>query len=295
MARPWFALVFLVAVPIRSSPAQRPSVPVVVDAGWVQSRARDVDLAILHVAGSRAEYDAGHIPGARYLPYAGLIVSVNGLTTQAAPLAQLDSLLESVGVSDQHRVVVYGQPLFASRAFMTLEYLGLRGRVGVLNGGMDHWRESGRPVSSDPVTAVPATFTPRVVEDLIVDAAWIQAHTGKPGISLLDARAPEFYLGFSPGQMPRAGHIPGARNLPFGSLTTELTQLRDDGKVRKLFRDAMVASRDTVVTYCHIGMQASLLYLSARRLGFEAKLYDGSFEEWSKRADLPVTNKATGR
>jgi thiosulfate/3-mercaptopyruvate sulfurtransferase len=62
-----------------------------------------------------------------------------------------------------------------------------------------------------------------------------------------------------------------------------------------LFRDAAVASKDTVVTYCHIGMQASLLYLTARRLGFEAKLYDGSFEEWSRRSELPVTNRATAK
>jgi thiosulfate/3-mercaptopyruvate sulfurtransferase len=209
-----FALAFAAVLVSGTAGAQRPSVPIIVDAGWVQSRAKDADLAVLHVAASRAEYDAGHVPGARYLPYAGLIVSLNGLSTQIAPVAQLDSIFESLGVSDSHRVVVYGQPLLASRAFMTLEYLGLRGRVGVLNGGIDSWRESGRPVSNEPVTVAGAAFTPQVVEGLIVDHAWVQASTGRPGIALLDARAPEFFLGYSAGQMPRAGHIPGARNVP---------------------------------------------------------------------------------
>ena len=82
--------------------------------------------------------------------------------------------------------------------------------------------------------------------------------------------------------------VPNARNVPFSSLTGELTRLRDEGKIRKLFAAAGVTKGDTVVTYCHVGLQASLLYFAARRLGFEAKVYDGSFEDWSKRPELPV-------
>ncbi|MGQ0765783.1 MAG: sulfurtransferase [Gemmatimonadota bacterium] len=276
-----------------SALAQRNALPVVVDAGWLQSRlGREPRLEVVHVATSRAEYDAGHLPGARFLPYPSLIVSAASLSTQMAPLTQLDSLMESIGIGDSARVVLYGQPLLVARAFVTMEYLGMRGRVAVLNGGIDNWRESGRPVSNEPAPADAATFTPRVAEGLVVDHIWVQANNAKAGVAIVDARAPEFFLGYSPGQMPRPGHIPGARNVPFGSLTTELTQLRDEGRVRRLFREAGVAAGDTIVTYCHIGLQASLLYLTARRLGHEARLYDGSFEDWSRRTDLPLTVRA---
>lgn len=289
----WILLAAAVTLSGTGALAQRTSLPVVVDAGWLQSRLdRDPDLAVVHVAASRPEYDAGHIPGARHLPYPSLIASAANLSTQMAPLTQLDSLVESVGIGDSTRVVLYGQPLLVARAFVTLEYLGMRGRVSVLDGGIDTWRESGRIVSHEPVSTAAAVFTPRVADALVVDHSWVQANNAKAGVAILDARAPEFFLGYSPGQMPRPGHIPGARNVPFGSLTTELTQLRDEGRVRRLFREAGVAAGDTVVTYCHIGLQASLLYLTARRLGYEARLYDGSFEDWSRRTDLPLTVRA---
>jgi thiosulfate/3-mercaptopyruvate sulfurtransferase len=285
--------IVLVASVSASGHAQSSQVPVVVRGDWLQKRLRNADVVVLHVASSRGEYDAGHVPGARYVPFASLSVSSGALTTQMPPASQLDSLLESVGVSDRSQVVVYGQALSAARAFVTMEYVGLKGRVSVLDGGIDAWRESGRPVSNEAVQVPRGQFTPRVDSAVVVDHVWVQANSGNAGVALLDARAPEFYLGYNPGQMPRAGHIPNARNVPFSSLTTELTQLRGEGKVRSLFRDAAVAARDTVVTYCHIGLQASLLYLSARRLGHTARLYDGSFEDWSKRTELPLTNRST--
>jgi thiosulfate/3-mercaptopyruvate sulfurtransferase len=80
-------------------------------------------------------------------------------------------------------------------------------------------------------------------------------------------------------------------NVPFSSLTGELTTLRDELKVRRLFEGAGAAPGDTVVTYCHVGLQASLLYLSARRLGYAARIYDGSYEDWSRRTELPVIKR----
>jgi thiosulfate/3-mercaptopyruvate sulfurtransferase len=247
-------------------------------------------VVVLHVASSRGEYDAGHVPGARYLPFTLVGPALNGLTLQVPEVGAIDSLLESVGVNDDQRVILYGQPLQVARTFMTMEHVGLRGKVSVLDGSIDTWRESGRVVSMESVTPRPGKFTPRLANN-VADVAWIQANSASKGVALLDARAPEFYLGFSAGAMPRAGHIPNARNIPYSSLTGELSQFRDEGKVRRLFEAAGVAKGDTVVTYCHIGLQASLLYFTARRLGYEAKVYDGSFEEWSKKPELPIVTR----
>jgi thiosulfate/3-mercaptopyruvate sulfurtransferase len=88
--------------------------------------------------------------------------------------------------------------------------------------------------------------------------------------------------------MPRAGHIPNARNIPFDSVVEENNKFKRESALRELFNVAGVNQRDTVATYCHIGQQASLLYFVARYLGYEAFLYDGSFDEWSRRSELPV-------
>ena len=109
-----------------------------------------------------------------------------------------------------------------------------------------------------------------------------------PALHALDARLPEFYSGRSAGQMPRAGHIPSAKNLPYTGMLTQGTRFKDVAALRELFTAAGVAPGGRVITYCHIGMQASLLYLAARRLGYDAKIYDGSFEEWSKRPEVPI-------
>jgi thiosulfate/3-mercaptopyruvate sulfurtransferase len=271
------------AIHVQSAPQ-----PVLVNGEWLSSRLRDSKVVVLHVAANRNEYDYGHIPGARFVAHQSLAPSVGGFSTQLPSEVQLDSVLELAGVSDGSHVILYGQPLQAARAFVTLEYAGLVGSVSILDGGLEAWREAGRAVSTEAATPPRGSFTVKLNPAVVADAPWIQTNAARPDIALLDARAPEFYLGFSAGQMPRAGHIPSAMNIPFTSLTSELTSMRDEQRLRRLFEGAGAARGDTVVTYCHVGLQASLLYFNARRLGYPAKIYDGSFEDWSRQSELPV-------
>jgi len=290
-----FAALPLVVAPLQRADAQgagAPSLPLVVDGAWLSSHLTDARQVIVHAAASRPEYEAGHVPGARLLLFASYAPTLEGLSSQMPPVAVLDSVLESIGVNDGDRLVIYGQPLQMARLLVTLEHLGLKGRVSVLDGGIDAWRDAGRPVSRELPAVTRGSFTPKVDPGVIADIAWVSANTATGGVAIIDARAPEFYLGYSPGQMPRGGHIPGAKNVPFSALTTELTKLREGPKLSRLFSAAGVKRGDTVVTYCHIGMQASLLYLAARRQGYDARIFDGSFEEWSKRSDLPVVVEA---
>jgi thiosulfate/3-mercaptopyruvate sulfurtransferase len=288
MRLPAFLPIVLSVVPVLA--AQQ---PVLVEGKWLEKRLQDPKVAVVHVAGSRAEYDAGHLPGARYLPFSTVAPNADGLNVQLPAIAVIDSMVEAIGVSDGQHVVLYGQPLQVARAFVTMERAGLAGSVSVLNGGLDRWRESGRAVSRDAVTPARGSFTPRQADN-VVDAPWITQNASKGGIALLDARVAEFYQGLSAGSTARPGRVPGARSVPFSSLTGELTTMRESGKIRRLFDQAGVAKGDTVVTYCHIGMQASLLYLAARSLGFPTRIYDGSFEDWAKRSELPV-EKGPGR
>ena len=112
-------------------------------------------------------------------------------------------------------------------------------------------------------------------------------------VRILDARAPQFYTGAEKGRMPRGGHIPQARNIPFSSLVEESSsKFKSPTALKELFNQAEVKPKSSVATYCHIGQQASLLYFVARYLGYEAHVYDGSFEDWSNRAELPVEKSA---
>lgn len=262
------------------------------------ARLADPATVVVHVAMDRAEYDAGHLPGARFLPfaaYAGNVTSPDTLRTELPPTDSLVRLLRGAGIGDGARLLVVGQPIPSARFFFTLAYLGLDGRASVLDGGMDAWREAGQPVSREAVAAASATalaVSPR--PDLLASAADVRAIVadGRGG-RLLDARLPEFHLGLAANGFPRAGRIPGAASLPFTTLTRELGQLRPVATLDALLTAAGAARGTSVVTYCHVGQQASLLWFAARLAGREARLYDGSFQEWSRLAGAPVDGPAS--
>ena len=172
---------------------------------------------------------------------------------------------------------------------MTLDYLGLGDRTSILDGGLPAWRAEERAVTAEVRQVKPGSFTPHPNAELVVDAAWVNANLNKPGVAILDARAAKFYTGEDAGQMPRGGHIPLTKSIPFSTLVDDKTnKFKSPDAFRTLFGTAGVRENDSVATYCHIGQQASLLYFVARYLGYDAHLYDGSFQDWSNRSELPV-------
>jgi thiosulfate/3-mercaptopyruvate sulfurtransferase len=279
--------VSLVLVPAMAGAAERPA-PTFVTTAWLSSHLGDPDLVVLHAAGQRSDYEAGHVPGARFLGWNSYTVTRDSLTIELPAEAKFDSLLEAAGVRDGSRIVIAGGPVTqTSRLLFTLDHFGLGGRASLLDGGIDAWREEGRPVSRDSVAVARGDVTLRTAPDRVVDAAWIEAHRG-PGLAIVDARAPEFYEGRASNNNPRAGRLPGAGNVPFNWLTGELGRFRDRAALERLFARAGVKRGEHVVTYCHIGIQGSVAYVAARSLGCEVSLYDGSFEDWSRRSELPV-------
>ena len=260
-------------------------------ADWLAERLQDPGIVVLHVGSDQAEYGRGHLPGARFVPVSAILAERDGSINELPPVEQLDSVLESVGVSDGTRVVVYGAPLAAARAFFTLDYLGHGDRTALLDGGLEGWRAAGRPVSTDVPRVVRGAFTPRPGVGRVVDAEWVRRRLREPDVAFVDARPDAQFTGAEAGDgVPRAGHIPGAGSLFWERLlhSTQHPALRDPESLRAMFRAAGVEPGDTVVTYCRSGMQASYAYFVARYLGYETKMYDGSFMDWSRRAELPV-------
>jgi len=265
--------------------------PLAVSVDWLAQHLDDPDLVILH-AGDPKEYEAEHIPGALFLPMTEITtpLSADPMFELPSP-ARLQEAFEKLGVRNDSRIVVYfGKDMIqaAARIMLTLDYMGLGGQSSLLDGGMPAWRTEGKPLTAAVKTPARGKLAPKLHEGAVVDLAAVRAMINQPGYVLVDARLPNFYKGESAGRASRAGHIPGAVNLPYSSLFDQSIKLKSRPELEALFREAGVQPGSRVVTYCHIGQTASLVYLVARYLGYDASLYDGSFTEWSSKPELPV-------
>ncbi|MGH9801597.1 MAG: sulfurtransferase [Blastocatellia bacterium] len=280
--------------PVSAKPAAIADEPMLVTAEWLAKHIDDKNLVLLHV-GDKKEYDAGHIPGAQFIQRSDFSTppGEGRLILQLPPVEQLKASFEKFGVSDNSRIVIYfsnKQITPAARVYFTLDYLGLGGKTSMLDGGIDEWKKLGKPLTAEVKTPAPGKFTPRPNASLVVESAWLKENLNQPKIAVIDSRTANFYSGKDNAGMPRAGHLPGAKNLPFPTLMISDTdmKLKDLTALKKMYQEAGADKDKTVVTYCHIGQQASLGYFVAKMLGYNAKLYDGSFDEWSRNESWPI-------
>ena len=274
--------------------------PMTVSVTWLVQHLHDKDLVLLHI-GDGAEYVAKHIPGARLVSLTSISVSDHaspqGLMLELPSTPALHDSLAALGISDRSRVIVYfGNDWVtpSTRVIFTLDYAGLGGQVSLLDGGMPAWVRAGHPVTAAVTPARPGTLSPlRVQSSLVASAEYVHDHIGKPGVKIIDARDSSFYLGVQYGQANRAGHIPSAASLPYVEITDDNLLLRSREDLIARFEKAGVQPGDTVVTYCHVGAQATLPLFAARLLGHPVKLYDGSFQDWSRHTEYAVDAAAT--
>jgi thiosulfate/3-mercaptopyruvate sulfurtransferase len=288
------ALVILIVVGAAPVHAQRDSL--LVTPAWLSAHLLDPNVIVLHV-GDEAAYNAGHIPGARYVSLQQISAPPVGtppLSLEMSPPDLLRTQLTALGISNDSHVVTYwpkDSVQSATRAMFTLFYAGLS-NVSLLDGGMPAWVREGHQLSTDAPSARTGRLAPFTPTPLIVDAAFVQAHASAPGYVVVDARDAAFFDGTSiggPTDHKVAGHIPGAHSVPFNQVVTSDFHLKPAQELEALFAKAGVKPGATVIAYCHIGQQATTTLLAARSLGHSVLLYDGSFEDWTRRG-LPVEN-----
>jgi thiosulfate/3-mercaptopyruvate sulfurtransferase len=299
--------------PIPASYVPEPSSSLLVSTAWLEPRLGMPDLVVVHVgfgleaadASGRSDYLDGHVPEARFLAWGDLVRTRDGLPNEMPPLPDLVAAVRRLGIDENDRVILYdtGSGLEAARAFVTFEYLGMVENLALLDGQWKKWAGEGRAASRMPAEFEVSLFLPRPRSDVIAplravkDLAWLAAQPGGSAV-LFDARPEAEYSGEKAGKgVARPGHIPGAASVCWMQQLRpgSFPLLRSEEELRDLFESAGARPGRTLVAYCRTGVQASHTYFVARLLGYDARLYDGSFVEWSGRPELPVSADWAGR
>ncbi len=244
---------------------------------------------------ARAEYEAGHIPTAVFMDLADLVDAANPVPNMAPPPEKFASRMQTLGLGDGSRIVLYdNSPIkSAARAWWLLKLFGAHD-VALLDGGLAKWKAEGRVLEMGKTTLRHRHFTVWHDARAVRDKAQIRANLDSSAELLADARGPERFTGAErdprPGLAP--GHIPGSRNLPFGQLFAADGTWKTGDALAAAFADAGVALDGPLVATCGSGMTACVIAFGAHLLGKEdVAVYDGSWAEWGMD---PATPKATG-
>jgi thiosulfate/3-mercaptopyruvate sulfurtransferase len=274
-----------------------------VSTDWLAQRLDEPEIAVLdasrHLPATgrepRAEYEAAHIPGARFLDLASLTDPASPVPAALPTGEQVAARLAALGVGPDAGIVLYDDSdvKTAARAWFALTEAG-RERVAILDGGLAKWRAEGRPLETGPRAVERAETAVLGAARRVRSKADMLANLESQAEQVLDARGRDrvFGTGEDPVHGGANGRIPGSKNLPYGELFAEDGTFKTPEQLRMAFEEAGIDLSRPVVTTCGSGVTASVLLFALHQIGkHDAALYDGSWMEWS--AD-PETPKAQG-
>lgn len=297
---------------------------VLVSTEWLAARLQDPGVRVVDLRGKvlppgnkprylakRADYDAAHVPGARFVDWTvDIIDPADPVPMQVAPPEAFAATMTALDVGDGTLVVAYDDydHIFAGRLAWALRYYG-HDAVRVLDGGWSRWIAEGRPTESAadaPSTGAARSpseprgqgaFHARPMHALRRTADEVERVLGRDDVVLIDARPSDQYAG-NMSAASRAGHIPGALNVPYARLVDPATgQFLPSGELVRVFLDSgidVAALPREIIVYCNGGVSCTVPLNALRILGRnDAAVYDGSWNEWGEDPSRPIRRGPT--